>query len=158
MLSPGDGSTRITTVEILKEGLYKIELTALMSLTAADHRLEVFKRQGTFPCNPSNVILALHTKAATVTSWIPSKYTKLYHYYAFFKKASTNTTRTTNAEGVFNLGVGVQLLLIASTSDNSASEVIFVFFFYRYLVLFIFEVIGDSRILKTGLIVTRINY
>ena len=77
MLSPGFGSTRITTVEILKEGLYKIELTALMSLTAAEHRLEVFKKTPDppgmaggfqfYPCALPDVILALHTKAATVT-------------------------------------------------------------------------------------------
>ena len=64
----GFGSSTITVVDILKSGSYKIELTALMSLTAADHRLEVFKKQGSFSCFPSNVILALHTKAATVTS------------------------------------------------------------------------------------------
>ena len=61
----------------MKLGTYKIELTALMSLTAADHRLEVFQKipvtamagATTFqPCTKTNVILALNTKAATVRS------------------------------------------------------------------------------------------
>ena len=52
----------------MKAGKHKIELTALMSLTAADHRLEVFKKSGSYSCNSFNVILALNTKADTVTS------------------------------------------------------------------------------------------
>ena len=65
----------ITWVEINKAGSYKIELTALMTLTANEHRIEVFKKTPTTPmagattfnaCTKDNVILSLHSSAATV--------------------------------------------------------------------------------------------
>ena len=62
-------------MEIWKAGSYKIELTALMTLTANEHRIEVFKKTPTSPmagatsfnaCTKDNVILALHSDASTV--------------------------------------------------------------------------------------------
>ena len=64
-------------MEIMEAGSYKIELTVLMSLTASDHRVEVFKKTPTTAmvgatmfniCNKDDVLLALHSKAATVIS------------------------------------------------------------------------------------------
>ena len=61
----------------MRPGYYKIELTALMTLTASEHRVEVFKKEPNNPvtgsndfkpCTKDNVILALHSSAATVIS------------------------------------------------------------------------------------------
>ena len=61
----------------MKAGYYKIELTALMSLTDSEHRVEVFKKEPTSAvlgsddfetCDKDSVILSLHSSAATVIS------------------------------------------------------------------------------------------
>ena len=73
----------------MRPGYYKIELTALMTLTASEHRVEVFKKEPTSPvtgsgmfkpCTKDNVILALHSSAATVISYMYDSYLHQINY------------------------------------------------------------------------------
>ena len=116
---------------INQAGYYKIELTALMTLNKFQHRVEVFKKETGVTCDKDSVILALNARDLASTATKEGK------------------ERNTNVEGIFLLTATTELIVIASTSGNlnSAtnpnSDT---------------EVEGDSNIVKTSWIITRINY
>ena len=115
---------------INKAGYYKIELTALMTLNKFQHRVEIFKKVSGTTCDKDSVILAINAQDL-IGSTGPI----------------TSKDRSTNAEGLFNLAAADELIVIASTSGGDVTST-----------NPNTGVKGDSDIVKTSWIITRINY